>query len=56
MGGTQMYVNGVNAGSPAAYDLYNVSSTRTTTQQVFNQMFDTRFNQTITQSRVITRD
>lgn len=48
MGGTNMYVNGVNAGSPAAYDLVGVgTSTRTTTQQVFgavDQRLSTYFN------------
>lgn len=43
MGGTNMYVNGVNQNSPAAYDLYNVSSTRTTTAQVFKAV-DTRLD------------
>lgn len=56
MGGTNMYVNGVNANSPAAYDLVGVgTSTRTTTQQVFGAV-DTRLNQYFNAARVITRD
>lgn len=42
-GGTTAYVNGVNIGSPAAYDLFNVSSTPAT----FNRLFDSRLNQTL---------
>jgi len=55
MGGTSMYVNGVNAGSPAAYDLYGVgTSTRTTTQAVFGAV-DQRLNQYF-RTTGITRD
>lgn len=41
MGGTQMYVNGVNAGSPAAYDLVGLPPPQTT---AINRVVDTRLN------------
>lgn len=55
MGGTDMYVNGLNEGVPAAYDLYGVgTSTRTTTQAVFGAV-DQRLNQYF-RTTGITRD